>query len=322
MAERTVRIITKQTAVPGRIPTGTTGNELNFIKQGELAQNTADKKLYGFNGTNVFEYGTSSFLSVLGGTISGNTNVSGSLSASTLFSGGTNLYNIFSTTDTNDITRVQPGSNISTGGTGNNPIVNVVASPSFNNTTVSGTSTNNALSATTLSAGTIMSGGTNLYNIFSTTDTNDITRVQPGSNISTGGTGNNPTVNVVASPSFNNITGSGTTIVNVLSANTITVTGTSNLNGTIISTNLTGTTSRFVEASSGGTISATRDIISAYLSSGGTTATLLENTSNWDINGNYIGTALSGTYQGQKHYNQDYLFEAVADNIFIRLIRG
>jgi len=141
------------------------------------------------------------------------------LSGGTILSGGTNLYSIFSTTDTNDITRVQPGSNITTGGTANNPIVNLVASPSVNNLTFSGAAiggniqagagTFTSLSATTLSGGTILSGGTNLYSIFSTTDTNDITRVQPGSNITTGGTANNPIVNLAASPSLNGLTLSG-----------------------------------------------------------------------------------------------------------------
>lgn len=54
----------------------------------------------------------------------------------------------------------------------------------------------------TINAPTIQSGGTDLYNIFVTEDTIDITRVQPGTNITTGGTANNPTVNVVSSPSF------------------------------------------------------------------------------------------------------------------------
>lgn len=62
-------------------------------------------------------------------------------------------------------------------------------------------------------------------------------------------------------------------------------------------------------------------IIDQYLSAGVVTA-LLENTSNWDINGNYIGTAISGTFQGQSHYDGNYWFTAVADNVWIRLIRG
>ena len=130
------------------------------------------------------------------------------LSGGTILSGSTNLYSIFSTTDTNDITRVQPGSNITTGGTANEPTVNLVASPSVNNITFSGTAiggtvqadavTATSLSAATLSGGTILSGSTNLYSIFSTTDTNDITRVQSGLNTYTGGTENLPTVNISA----------------------------------------------------------------------------------------------------------------------------
>jgi hypothetical protein len=129
------------------------------------------------------------------------------LSATTLVSGSTNLYNIFATIpDQNDVTRVQPGSNITTGGTVNNPTINLTSSPSVNSITSSGAS-----SFTTLSATTLVSGSTNLYNIFSTTDTNDITRIQPGSNITTGGTATNPIVSVVASPSFNGLTISGLT---------------------------------------------------------------------------------------------------------------
>jgi hypothetical protein len=44
-------------------------------------------------------------------------------------------------------------------------------------------------SGLTVETGMIVSGSTDLYNIFSTPDTNDITRVQQGSNITTGGTG-------------------------------------------------------------------------------------------------------------------------------------
>jgi hypothetical protein len=106
MADRDVRLITKRTSVPNKIPTGTTGNELNLIKQGELASNLADRKLYSFDGTNVFEFGSNSFLGLTGGTITGNTIINGnltvtgntslqSLSATTFISGSTNLYQIF-----------------------------------------------------------------------------------------------------------------------------------------------------------------------------------------------------------------------------------
>ena len=95
MADRDVRLITKRTSVSGKIPTGTTGTELNFIKQGELASNLSDKKLFSYDGSNVFEFGSSSFFSLTGGTISGNTIVIGSLTAGTFISGSTNLYDIF-----------------------------------------------------------------------------------------------------------------------------------------------------------------------------------------------------------------------------------
>ena len=119
-----------------------------------------------------------------------------------------------------------------------------------------------------------------------------------------------------------NLTTTGTTSSSVITGTTLTIAGTSNLNGTISASTLTGTTSRMVEVSSTGIISASTSIISAYLVSGSTAANLLETTTNWDINGVYTGTTITGTYQGQKHYNNNYLFEAVADNLFIRLIRG
>lgn len=152
------------------------------------------------------------YLSLSGGTVTGNTYFTQTLTANTLNagviqSGGTNLYSIFATTDTNDVTRVQPGLNTYTGGTANNPTVNI-SGGTFNNLNITG--------------GTLSSGGTDLYSIFLTTnDGNDVTRVQPGSNISTGGTGNLPVVNLVASPSINNLTFSGTATGNALSANTI-----------------------------------------------------------------------------------------------------
>ena len=77
-----------------------------------------------------------------------------------------------------------------------------------------------------------------------------------------------------------------------------------------------------VQVNSGGTFTAVTDIISAYISSGSTAATELSTTSNWDINGNYIGPAITGTFQGQKWYDSNYFYEAVQDNLFIRLIRG
>jgi hypothetical protein len=62
-------------------------------------------------------------------------------------------------------------------------------------------------------------------------------------------------------------------------------------------------------------------IVEQYLTTGAITA-LLENTANWDINGVYTGSAITGTFQGQSHYDSNYYFTAVDDNVWIRLIRG
>jgi len=89
---------------------------------------------------------------VLGGTgITGTTNNSvyipnaylASMSGTRIYSAGTDLYNIFQPLGASGgaSTFVQPGTNISTGGTSDEPIVSVVDSPSFNNITYSGTST-------------------------------------------------------------------------------------------------------------------------------------------------------------------------------------
>ena len=121
--------------------------------------------------------------------------------------------------------------------------------------------------------------------------------------------------------SINSVTG-WTVNGNTSITGNLIVTGTSALNGTISSSGLAGSTDRMVQVNSGGTISASADIIPAYITSGGTIANLLDDTNNWDINGNYTGSIITGTFQGQKHYNNNYFFEAVADNLFIRFIRG
>lgn len=126
---------------------------------------------------------------------------------------------------------------------------------------------------------------------------------------------------------FNTLTGVTVNGVATITGNTnvggsLTVTGNSALNGGISSTSFVGSTDRMVSSSSGGTLSASIDIITAYISSASTVATQLSTNSNWDINGNYTGSTINGTYQGQRYYDGNYFFEAVADNVFIRLIRG
>lgn len=165
-------IVPKKSSVSGKIPTGTTA--------GEIFSNLTDRKLWGYDGANIFEYGSSTFLGLTGGTVGGDIQISGGFSATTisgdtLNSGSTNLYSIFSQTDT--ITRVQPGSNITTGGTANAPTVNLTASPSVNNITFSGTAIGgtvqadsgnfSSLSATSMSATTYYGDGSNLTGIVS-----------------------------------------------------------------------------------------------------------------------------------------------------------
>jgi hypothetical protein len=92
------------------------------------------------------------------------------------------------------------------------------------------------------------------------------------------------------------------------------------ISGSLTLSSLTGATDRMLEVDSLGVVSADRTIITAYLVSGSTQANLLENTSNWGDK-IYTGTTITGTYQGQKHYNSNYLFEAVDNNLWVRLSR-
>ena len=62
-------------------------------------------------------------------------------------------------------------------------------------------------------------------------------------------------------------------------------------------------------------------IVEQYIPTG-TPRTNLELASNWDVNGVYTGTTISGTFQGQAHYDANYWYTAVADDVWIRLIRG
>lgn len=214
MSERNVRIITKKTSTPGKIPTGTTGNELNLIREGELAANLADRKLFSYDGSSIFEFGSNSFLYLTGGTISGSLSV-GSFSASSIYSGSTNLYDIFALVGSvgGQSTYVQPGINTYTGGTSQFPTINVSAA------------TLTYLSATTISGGTIYSGSTNLYDIFALVGTvggsGATTYVQPGSNIQTGGTASSPIISLAASPSIFNLSFSGTALGGAISATTV-----------------------------------------------------------------------------------------------------
>jgi hypothetical protein len=146
-------------------------------------------------------------------------------------------------------TYVQPGSNITTGGTPSAPIVSVVSSPSFVNLTAttlqettfvtpggvyyrgpSGTLTANpdftfdedavALQVLgTVSASTFFEGSLSLASKYAPISVVP-TYVQPGTNTITGGTITRPTVNLVASPSVTNLTASGVVYCATVSADT------------------------------------------------------------------------------------------------------
>lgn len=73
-------------------------------------------------------------------------------------------------------------------------------------------------------------------------------------------------------------------------------------------------------STSGGTVEEV-PMVDAYSLSASTIA-LLDNTSNWNPSGVYTGSTITGTFQGQSYYNADYWFTAVDDNIWIRLARS
>jgi len=80
------------------------------------------------------------------------------------------------------------------------------------------------LSATTFDGGVITSGGTNLYDIF-LTDVSDATTVTEGANIDIVNVGDDYTIAVVDSPSFNDVAFSGTATGGDISVTNATVTG-------------------------------------------------------------------------------------------------
>jgi hypothetical protein len=105
--------------------------------------------------------GTSNFNKSITNSITATT-----ISGGTLYSGSTELSVVMQSLVSSNETFIQPGLNTYTGGTNFKPTVNISAATlSFLN--VSGTSSfTGGLSANTLSGGTIISGNTNLYNIF------------------------------------------------------------------------------------------------------------------------------------------------------------
>jgi len=190
------------------------------------------------NGLITHSVGESNFL----GAIKSNSLTANTISGGTYFSGSTPLETIISNlAGGGTSTLVQPGSNIITGGTSSAPIVSVVSSPSLNGLILSGSAqlagvTSTGMSATTISATTLFSGTTNLSTTIisvanaAATATGDFTRVQPGSNTTTGGTANAPIVNVSSTPTFASVSAftisATTALLNGITANTLSATTT------------------------------------------------------------------------------------------------
>jgi hypothetical protein len=91
-----------------------------------------------------------------------------------------------------------------------------------------------------------------------------------------------------------------------------------NSTGDLSIKSLSGTTTRMVEATSGGTLTATKEIISAYIEDS-IIISGLTNDDNWDNNNDFIGEGITGTYQGQNYYDGTYYYTATDDDVWIRL---
>jgi hypothetical protein len=100
------------------------------------------------------------FLNLSGGTVTGDTVFTqglyaNSLSGGTLYSGSTNLENIFLTPGQLTATTLSQGSNVSIQQIGNDYQISVVDSPSFDNVDFSGTSTGGDINALNITGDTI-----------------------------------------------------------------------------------------------------------------------------------------------------------------------
>lgn len=81
---------------------------------------------------------------------------------------------------------------------------------------------------------------------------------------------------------------------------------------------LIGTGNRLKQVDVNGLESATETIITGKLADG-TAIALLIDVTNWNANGLYTGTAITGTYEGQYYSDANYSFLAYSDNVWIRV---
>jgi len=232
--------VTASTASFGVILSG--GTDLESVITASTAQNSSKIQ----DGLNTFTGGTilNPTVNISGGSFD-NISISGSslfnaLSATTIYSGSTDLSDVFaSKIHTHNISDI-------------NNLQGILDSKA----NLSGATFIGGVYAPTLSGGTIYSGGTDLEDVIisliPTGGTSDITRVQDGLNTFTGGTDNNPTVNI-SGGSFDNISVSGDSLFNILSATTIYSGGTylEDIIDSIIDESLSGLSTSYFDAYDG-----------------------------------------------------------------------
>lgn len=93
--------------------------------------------------------------------------------------------------------------------------------------------------------------------------------------------------------------------------------------GNLTLSTLAGAGDRMVQVNSAGLQSAPNELIDEWITNA-SIKTLLETGSNWTGSpsggaSTYTGSAITGTYKGQKHYNTDYLFIALEDDVWNRI---
>lgn len=103
-------------------------------------------------------------------------------------------------------------------------------------------------------------------------------------------------------------------------ANQLYVGGVVNLASTVTFASLAGTTSRMLEVDASGNLSASQEIIAAFIIDS-TIRTQLETSGNWNTSAVYTGSALVGGNQGQFHYDSNNLFMLVDNYTPIKLPR-
>lgn len=308
-------------------------------------------------GTYIYPTVRGNFLSLSGGTVTGDTFFSTNLSATTYFSGSTPLqsiiYSAISGVTSGLTSFLQPsyigyGSTSSglTGsaglqfsavsaykfllspwvGVGSIPAIYMLPSgttPSLTNFTISIDGVNTYYNTISTSGrAQFRAGGNDIMNITSTGlrvgSGNATARLHVFSSSTTVAGLRLDSGSTVASPNDGDIWNDGLNLIARIGGVTQQLNNYNITAQTVMVSGMTSTGStRIVEANSGGTLSATKEIIDQWLYDF-TTITNLETASNWSDYGVYTGTTITNTYRGQMHSDDNYLYIAVADNTWRR----